>query len=77
MLGNITRLLTEDILWQLSRRQLEDWLHGNKTGAVMIRAGVPTRAPVLLAIYSVDPTALRTIGGAIAEAAKIVGESCR
>jgi len=42
MLGNMTRLLTGDILSQLSRRQLEDWLQGNKTGAAMIRAGVPT-----------------------------------
>jgi len=42
MLGNMTRLLTDDVLSQLSRRQLEDWLKGNKTGATMIRAGVPT-----------------------------------
>jgi beta-lactamase class A len=42
MLGNMTRLLTGDILSQSSRRQLEDWLQGNKTGAGMIRAGVLT-----------------------------------
>jgi beta-lactamase class A len=41
MLGDMTRLLTDDILSQSSRRQLEDWLQANKTGAAMIRAGVP------------------------------------
>ena len=41
MLGDMTRLLTGDVLSQSSRRQLEDWLQGNKTGADMIRAGVP------------------------------------
>jgi beta-lactamase class A len=42
MLADMTRLLTGDVLSQLSRRRLEDWLQGNKTGAAMIRAGVPT-----------------------------------
>jgi beta-lactamase class A len=41
MLGDITRLLTGDVLSKSSRRRLEDWLQGNKTGADMIRAGVP------------------------------------
>jgi beta-lactamase class A len=41
MLGDMTRLLTGDVLSQSSRRQLEDWLQGNKTGGDMIRAGVP------------------------------------
>jgi beta-lactamase class A len=36
------RLLTGDVLSPASRRQLETWLAGNKTGAQMIRAGVPT-----------------------------------
>jgi beta-lactamase class A len=42
MLGDMTRLLTDNVLSQSSRRQLEDWLQENKTGASMIRAGVPT-----------------------------------
>ena len=42
MLADMTRLLTGDFLSQWSRRQLEDWLRGNKTGAAMIRAGVPS-----------------------------------
>jgi beta-lactamase class A len=41
MLGDMKRLLTGDVLSQSSRRQLEDWMQGNKTGADMIRAGVP------------------------------------
>jgi beta-lactamase class A len=41
MLGDMTRLLTGDVLSQSWRRQLEDWLQGNKTGGDMIRAGVP------------------------------------
>jgi beta-lactamase class A len=41
MLGDLKRLLTGDVLSQSSRRQLEDWMQGNKTGADMIRAGVP------------------------------------
>ena len=38
----MTRLLTADVLSQGSQHQLEDWLQANKTGAAMIRAGVPT-----------------------------------
>ena len=41
MLADMTRILTGDVLSRSSRRQLEDWLRGNKTGAAMIRAGVP------------------------------------
>jgi beta-lactamase class A len=37
----MTRLLTSNVLSQSSRRQLEDWLQRNKTGAAMIRAGIP------------------------------------
>ncbi len=42
MLADMTRILAGDVLSPSSRRQLEDWLRGNKTGAAMIRAGVPT-----------------------------------
>ena len=42
MLADMTRILTADVLSRSSRRQLEDWLQGNKTGETMIRAGVPT-----------------------------------
>jgi beta-lactamase class A len=42
MLADMTRILTGDVLSRSSRRQLENWLQGNKTGAAMIRAGVPT-----------------------------------
>jgi len=42
MLADMTRILTGDVLLGSSRRQLEDWLQRNKTGAAMIRAGVPT-----------------------------------
>jgi beta-lactamase class A len=42
MLADMTRILTGDVLSRSSRRQLEDWLRGNQTGATMIRAGVPT-----------------------------------
>jgi beta-lactamase class A len=41
MLADMARILTGDALSQSSRRQLEDWLRDNKTGAAMIRAGVP------------------------------------
>lgn len=41
MLADMTRILTGDVLSRSSRRQLEDWLQRNKTGATMIRAGVP------------------------------------
>jgi beta-lactamase class A len=41
MLADMMRILTGDALSQSSRRQLENWLQGNKTGAGMIRAGVP------------------------------------
>jgi len=40
MLGDMARLLTGDVLSKSSRRQLEEWLWGNKTGAAMIRAGI-------------------------------------
>jgi len=42
MRDDLERLLTKDILSPASRRQLETWLAGSKTGAQMIRAGVPT-----------------------------------
>ena len=42
MLADMTRILTGDVLSRSSRSQLEDWLRGNKTGANMIRVGVPT-----------------------------------
>jgi len=42
MLADMTRILNGDVLSRSSRRQLEDWLQQNKTGAAMIRAGVPT-----------------------------------
>ena len=42
MLADMTRILTGDVLSRSSRRQLEDWLQENKTGAAMIRAGVAT-----------------------------------
>jgi beta-lactamase class A len=42
MRDDLVRLLTGDVLSPASRRQLETWLAGNKTGAQMIRAGVPT-----------------------------------
>jgi beta-lactamase class A len=42
MRDDLVRLLTRDVLSPASRRQLETWLAGNKTGAQMIRAGVPT-----------------------------------
>lgn len=42
MLADMARLLTGNVLSQSSRRQLEDWLRRNETGAAMIRAGVPT-----------------------------------
>jgi beta-lactamase class A len=42
MRDDLVRLLSRDVLSPASRRQLETWLAGNKTGAQMIRAGVPT-----------------------------------
>jgi beta-lactamase class A len=42
MRDDLVRLLTGDVLSPASGRQLETWLAGNKTGAQMIRAGVPT-----------------------------------
>jgi len=42
MQADITRILIGDVLSRSSRRQLENWLQQNKTGAAMIRAGVPT-----------------------------------
>jgi beta-lactamase class A len=39
--SDMRRLLLGDALSETSRRQLEDWLHHNETGASMIRAGVP------------------------------------
>jgi beta-lactamase class A len=41
MLADMTRILTGDVLSRSLRSRLEDWLRGNKTGAAMIRAGVP------------------------------------
>jgi len=40
MLNDMRKLLTGDVVSPLSRRQLEDWLQSNQTGAAMIRAGV-------------------------------------
>ena len=37
----LQRLLLADVLSESSRRQLEHWLLHNKTGGLMIRAGVP------------------------------------
>jgi len=42
MLADMARILNGDVLSRSSRRQLEDWLQRNKTGAAMIRAGVAT-----------------------------------
>jgi beta-lactamase class A len=42
MRDDLVRLLIKDVLSPASRSQLEAWLAGNKTGAQMIRAGVPT-----------------------------------
>jgi len=42
MRDDLVRLLTGDVLSPASLRQLEMWLAGSKTGAQMIRAGVPT-----------------------------------
>jgi Beta-lactamase enzyme family len=42
MRDDLIRLLTGDVLSPASRRQLEAWLAGSKTGAQMIRAGVRT-----------------------------------
>jgi beta-lactamase class A len=41
MRDDMVRLLTKDILSPASRRQLETWLAGSKTGGQMIRDGVP------------------------------------
>jgi beta-lactamase class A len=41
MCSDMQRLLLGNVLSERSRRQLEDWLEHNETGAVMIRAGVP------------------------------------
>jgi beta-lactamase class A len=41
MCANMQRLLLGNVLSESSRRQLEDWLRQNETGALMIRAGVP------------------------------------
>jgi beta-lactamase class A len=41
MCADMQRLLLGNLLSESSRRQLEDWLQHNETGALMIRAGVP------------------------------------
>jgi beta-lactamase class A len=41
MCADMQRLLLGNVLSESSRRQLEDWLRQNETGALMIRAGVP------------------------------------
>ena len=41
MLQNLRRLLFGDVLSTDSRRQLEDWLAGNKVSGPLIRAGLP------------------------------------
>jgi beta-lactamase class A len=38
--ANMQRLLLGNVLSESSRHQLEDWLRHNKTGALMIRAGI-------------------------------------
>jgi beta-lactamase class A len=40
MCADMQRLLLGNVLSESSRRQLEDWLRQNETGALMIRAGV-------------------------------------
>src|ERR1043166_2866315 len=42
MCANMQRLLLGNVLSEPSRHQLEDWLLHNDTGALLIRAGVPT-----------------------------------
>jgi beta-lactamase class A len=41
MCANMQRLVLGNVLSESSRRQLEDWLQHNETGALMIRAGIP------------------------------------
>jgi beta-lactamase class A len=41
MCSDMHRVLLDDALSELSRRQLEDWLRRNETGGSMIRAAVP------------------------------------
>ena len=41
MLQNLQRLVLGDVLSTDSRRQLTDWLAGNKVGGPLIRAGLP------------------------------------
>jgi beta-lactamase class A len=41
MCATMQRLLLGNALSDSSRRQLEDWLRHNETGALMIRAGIP------------------------------------
>ena len=41
MCSNMQRLLVGELLSELSRHLLEDWLQHNETGALMVRAGVP------------------------------------
>src|SRR3954454_19779955 len=41
MCADMQQLLLGNVLSESSRQQLEDWLHHNETGALMIRAGVP------------------------------------
>lgn len=41
MCADMQQLLLGNVLSESSRRQLEDWLQHNETGAQMIRAGVP------------------------------------
>jgi beta-lactamase class A len=41
MVGTMERLLIGDVLSAASRKQLHDWLIGNKTGDAKLRAGLP------------------------------------
>ena len=41
MCANMQRLVLGNVLSDSSRRQLEDWLQHNETGALLIRAGIP------------------------------------
>src|SRR4030095_7737798 len=46
MCADMQRLLLGNVLSESSRRQLEDWLRHNETGAFMIRAGAPNTLTV-------------------------------
>ena len=101
MLANLRVLLLGDALSAPSRQQLDAWLGANKTGAEMLRAGLPKdwrvgdktgrgahgatndiailrppgKAPILVAVYSVDATVSTTARlAAIAEVGRVITE---